>query len=69
MDQGVIRSLKAKYRTRVIKRIIAAIGQGKQAMPISILEAMKSLCFLGVTSLQLQLLTVSRKEDSKKPNF
>ena len=43
MDQGVIRSLKAKYRTRVIKRIIAAIDQGKQATPISILKAMKIL--------------------------
>ena len=43
MDQGVARSLKARYRTRVIKRIIAAIDQGKQATPISILEAMKIL--------------------------
>ena len=43
MDQGVIRSLKAKYRTRVIKKIIGAIDQGKQTNPISILEAMKIL--------------------------
>ena len=43
MDQGVIQSLKAKYHTRVIKKIIAAIDQGKQATPISILEAMKIL--------------------------
>ena len=41
MDQGVIRLLKCKYRTRIIKRIINAIDNGKQMLSISILEAMK----------------------------
>ena len=46
MDQGVIRSLKSKYRIRVIQKIITAIDQGKQVTQtsqISILEAMKML--------------------------
>ena len=43
MDQGVIPCLKAKYCTCIIKRLIAAIDQGKQATPISILEGMKIL--------------------------
>ena len=43
MDQGVIRSLKCKYRTRIIRTIINAIDNGKQMPSISILEAMKVL--------------------------
>ena len=43
MDQVVIRSLKCKYRTRIIKTIINAIDNGKQMPSISILEAMKML--------------------------
>ena len=47
MDQGVIRLLKCKYRTRIIKTIINAIDNGKQIRSISILGAMKMLanCF------------------------
>ena len=43
VDQGVIRSLKHKYRTCIIKTIINAIDNGKQLPSISILEAMKML--------------------------
>ena len=43
MDQGVIWSLKSKYRTRIIQKVLAAIDQGKQLLVISILEAMKVL--------------------------
>ena len=43
MDQGVIRSLKAKYRRRVIRRMIDAIDQGKPLPSISILGGMKIL--------------------------
>ena len=43
MDQGVIRSLKCKYCTHIIKTIINAIDNGKQMPSISILEAMKML--------------------------
>ena len=43
MDQGVIWSLKSKYRTRIIQKVLAAIDQGKQLPVISILEAMKVL--------------------------
>ena len=41
MDQGVIRSLKCKYRTRIIKTIINAIDNGRQMSSVSILEAME----------------------------
>ena len=43
MDQGVIWSLKSKYRTRIVQKVLAAIDQGKQLPVISILEAMKVL--------------------------
>ena len=43
MDQGVIWSLKSKYRTHIIQKVLAAINQGKQLPVISILEAMKVL--------------------------
>ena len=43
MDQGVIRSLKCKYRTPTFKMIINAIDNGKQMPSITILEAMKML--------------------------
>ena len=43
MDQGVIWSLKSKYRTPIIQKVLAAIDQGKQLPVISILEAMKVL--------------------------
>ena len=43
LDQGLIWSLKSKYRTRIIQKVLAAIGQGKQLPVISILEAMKDL--------------------------
>ena len=45
MDQGVIWSLKSKYRTHIIQNVLAAIGQEKQLPVISILEAMKVLAF------------------------
>ena len=43
MDQGVIRSLKCKYRSRIIQNILRAIVNGKQIPSISVLEAMKML--------------------------
>ena len=43
MDEGVIWSLKSKYRTHIIQKVLAAIDQGKQLPLISILEAMKVL--------------------------
>ena len=43
MDQGVIWSLKSKYRTRIIQKVLAAIDQGKQLPVISKLEAIKVL--------------------------
>ena len=41
MDQGVIRSLKAKYRSAVVKLYITRIESGKELPKISILDAMK----------------------------
>ena len=43
MDQGVIRSLKAKYRSRLIKLIIKAIDSNKDIPKINVLDAMKLL--------------------------
>ena len=43
MDQGVIRSLKAKYRRRAVQRMIDEIDKEKEITKISILDAMKYL--------------------------
>ena len=43
MDQGVIRSLKAKYRSRLIKLIIKAIDSNKDIPKINVLDVMKLL--------------------------
>ena len=40
MDQGVIRSLKAKYRSLAVKKQIAALEKGKEMPKFSILTAM-----------------------------
>ena len=43
MDQGVIRSLKARYRTKVAQKMIKAIDGNKSLPNISVLDAMKML--------------------------
>ena len=43
MDQGVIRSLKAKYQEKVIQRFIRAVDMKKAFPKISILDAMQLL--------------------------
>ena len=43
VDQGVIRSLKAKCRSRLIKLIIKAIDSNKDIPKINVLDAMKLL--------------------------
>ena len=43
MDQGVIRSLKAHYRERVVRRLCRALDKTKTLPEISILQAMKIL--------------------------
>ena len=43
MDQGVIRSLKAKYRSAVVKLYITRIETRDELSKISILDAMKFL--------------------------
>ena len=43
MDQGVIRSLKAHYRGRVVRRLCRALDKTKTLPKISILQAMKIL--------------------------
>ena len=43
MDHGVIWSLKSKYRTRILQKVLVAIDQGKQLPVIPIIEAMKVL--------------------------
>ena len=43
MDQGVIRSLKAKYRRKIIKRLIRAVDMKKKLPQTSIFDAMQLL--------------------------
>ena len=43
MDQGVMRSLKAHYRGRVIRRLCRALDKTKTLPKVSILQAMKIL--------------------------
>ena len=56
MDQGVIWSLKSKYRTHIIQKVLAAIDQGKQLPVISILEAMKVLA-LSLSEVSKEAIT------------
>ena len=51
MDQGVIRSLKAKYRSRMTQQIIKAIDANKSIPKVNVLDAMKMLtvCWEDVT--------------------
>ena len=66
MDQGVIRSLKCKYRTRIIKMIINAIDNGKQMPSISILEAMKMLPHSWSEVSESSIINCFRKACSKE---
>ena len=43
MDQGVIRSLKAYYKSLALQRLVVAIDKGKDLPVFSILDAMKML--------------------------
>ena len=43
MDQGVIRSLKAKYRRKIIRRLTKAVDTKKAFPKTSILDAMQLL--------------------------
>ena len=43
MDQGVIRALKAFYRTNVVRRQIRYVHEGKTTPKINILQAMRIL--------------------------
>ena len=43
MDQGVIFSLKARYRTKVVQKMIEAIDSNKPLPDVSLLDAMKML--------------------------
>ncbi|WP_430732424.1 hypothetical protein, partial [Acinetobacter baumannii] len=43
MDQGVIRALKAKYRSLAVRKQLANLEKGKQLPKISILTAMTML--------------------------
>ena len=43
MDQGVIRSLKAKYRKNVVRKIIQNVEKKKTLPKISLLQGMQML--------------------------
>ena len=51
MDQGVIRSLKAKYPSRMTQQIIKAIDANKSIPKVNVLDSMKMLtvCWEDVT--------------------
>ena len=66
MDQGVLRSLKCKYHTRIIKTIINAIDNGKQMPSISILEAMKMRAHSWNEVSDSAIINCFRKEGFKK---
>ena len=66
MDQGVVRSLKCKYHTHIIKTIINAIDNGKQMPLISILEAMKMLAHSWNEVSESAIINCFRKEGFKK---
>ena len=43
MDQGVIRSLKAKYRKNVVRKIIQSVEKKKSLLKILLLHQMQML--------------------------
>ena len=51
MDQGVIRSLKAKYRSRMTQQIIKAVDANKSIPEVNVLDVLKMLtvCWEDVT--------------------
>ena len=56
MDQGVIRSQKAKHHSRMTQQIIKAIDANKSIPKVNVLDAMKMLtvCWEDVTVKQKQ---------------
>ena len=61
MDQGVIRILKAKYRTVLVQKYIRANDQQKSLPKTSILDAMDILAHRGLWYLKLKSLTALPK--------
>ena len=61
MDQGVIRSLKAKYHRRIIKRLIQAVDMKKKLPQTSILDAMQLLQSAWSEVLELTVKNCFRK--------
>ena len=55
MDQGVIRSLKAYYKSLASQRLVVAIDKGKDLPVFSILDAMK---MLGLAWQQMKISTI-----------
>ena len=49
MDQGIIRSLKPRYRTKVIRKYIAAVDAKKPLPKLTVLDAMTMLVATGVS--------------------
>ena len=61
MDQGVIRSLKAKYHRKIIKRLIRAVDMKKKLPQTSILDAMQLLQSAWSEVLELTVKNSFRK--------
>ena len=61
MDQGVIRSLKAKYCRKIIKRLIRAVDMKKKLPQTSVLDAMQLLQSAWSEVLELTIKNYFRK--------
>ena len=70
MDQGVIRSLKAHYKTMSIKKLIEAIEKKKPLPEFSVLDAMQMLDLAwGKVKPKLLLTVLKKLEFQKKSNL
>ena len=75
MDQGVIRSLKAKYRSRMIQQIIKAIDANKSISKVNKLDATKILivCWGDVTEERVKKCfaksRISPKQQANAQNY
>ena len=70
MDQGVIRSLKAKYRSRMIQQIIKAVDANKSIPKVNVLDAMKMLiiCWEDVTEETVKRCFATSHIPPPRPN-
>ena len=73
MDQGVIKSLKSKYRTKVFQQMINAIHNDEPLPTISVIEVKKMLIFASTARVQSCFkkagFSVEEKDDDPNDPF